>query len=437
MTTRQKLELRLSEIRQKLNELSGKDELTDEERSEMNALTAEFPKVEERHRAAITAEADESEKRAAGEEAGGAGRETGEGAELRRLQRDARLSRYLAAAAGGASIDGAESELLDALEVRGHVGVQPGAVQVPLSLLLTDDDDADPERRESRTATTTTQYDGPTRQRPILQRLFGRSIVDALGVRLDSVPAGQSEWPLITAGAEPNVALEERDAPVAVAYRVAPQSLKPKRLTGRYEWTAEAAASVLGLEPALRRDLRDAVMAKMSDQLLNGTGAGATVTGFYTRLGEPADPGAQATYEVYAKTPASIVDGLHSEMEDETGVVLGTDVYRHAAGVFQAGSGESGIEAIKRRCRSCRASTYVPAGVAGISKGNLLHAAGANGGTMRGDSIAAMWPTLSVIRDIYTKAASAETVLTYVLLWDAYTAFRLAAYARVAFKLTA
>jgi len=178
-------------------------------------------------------------------------------------------------------------------------------------------------------------------------------------------------------------------------------------------------------------------MAKMSDQLLNGTGAGATVTGFYTRLGEPADPGAQATYEVYAKTPASIVDGLHSEMEDETGVVLGTDVYRHAAGVFQAGSGESGIEAIKRRCRSCRASTYVPAGVAGISKGNLLHAAGANGGTMRGDSIAAMWPTLSVIRDIYTKAASAETVLTYVLLWDAYTAFRLAAYARVAFKLTA
>ena len=52
-------------------------------------------------------------------------------------------------------------------------------------------------------------------------------------------------------------------------------SLKPKRLTGRYVFTVEQAAQVAGIEAALRRDLGDAVMAKMSDQVINGDGSSA------------------------------------------------------------------------------------------------------------------------------------------------------------------
>ena len=437
MTTAQKLQLRLSEIRQKINELSVLDELSEEQRAEMRKLTDEYPTVEERHRAAIVAESTAEAERQAGAEGD---RETGEGAELRRLQRDAKLSRYLLAAAGGVPVDGAEAELLDALEVRNHVGVQPGAVQVPWSVLLIDQD-SDQADAEKRAATTTAAYDGPTRQRPILQRLFGGSIANMLGVRMDSVPAGTSEWPLITAGVAPAQTAEDAVAPDAVAWTVGPQSLKPKRLTGRYEFTAEAAASVLDLQAALRRDLADAEMAKVSDQLLNGDGTAPNVTEFYARLTAPTAPTAEAGYSDYAATPASIVDGLHGDAEEQTTVLLGTDTYRHAAGVFQAGSGEAGIEAIKRRCRSCRASVYVPkapasGGSANISAGNILHAGGPNGGTMRGDSIAAMWPTLSVIRDIYTQASKAVTVLTYVMLWDCYTALRANAYRRVSFKLS-
>ena len=160
----------------------------------MKALTAEYPLIEERSRAALVAEAADAEAREAGAE-GAEGRETGEGAELRKLQGKARLGRYLLAAAGGVAVDGAEGELLDALQVRGGVGVQPGAVQVPWSMLLTE-----PEKRAS---TTTGAYDGPTAQRPILQRLFGPGIFDMLGVRLDTVPQGTSEWPLITVGCHP------------------------------------------------------------------------------------------------------------------------------------------------------------------------------------------------------------------------------------------
>ena len=243
--------------------------------------------------------------------------------------------------------------------------------------------------------------------------------MDLLGVRLDTVPAGMSEWPLITAGIALAQTAEDANAPTPVAWTVAPQSLKPKRLTGQYTFTGEAAASVIDLEGALRRDLADSVMSQMSDQLLNGaydaTARPAEVSGFYMRLTAPTDPAAETDYATYARTGALGVDGLHASMEEEVSLLIGTDVYQHAAGVFQTGSGEAGIEALKRRCRACMASVfYVPAADATthVSNGNILHAGGPNGGTMRGDSIAAVWPTLSLIRDIYTQAAKAETILT-------------------------
>ena len=116
--------------------------------------------------------------------------------------------------------------------------------------------------------------------------------------------------------------------------------------------------------------------------------------------------------------------------------MIGTGSYIHAASVYQAGCGESGSEALMNRSRSCMASSFVPAptGANEIQNGNILHAAGPNGGEMRGDSIAAIWPTLEVVRDIYSQA-SQGVVLTWVTLWDAQTAFRSAAYKRVAFRL--
>ena len=403
MTQSQKLALRLSEIRQKLNELSALDTPTDEQRAEMAKLTTEYPLVEERSRAALVAEAADADARQSGAE-NAAGTETGEGAEVRRLQGRARLGNYLAAAASGAPVTGAESELLDALEVRGGVGVQPGAVQVPWSMLLAD---APPEQRA---ATTTGEYGGAVMQRPILQRLFGPSLFDLLGVRLDTVPMGRSEWPLISAGVAPAQTAEDADAPAAVAWTVGPQTLRPKRLTGRYEFTAEAAVSVIDLEQALRRDLADAVMSQASDQLLNGdydaTARPQQVTGFYARIAAPTDPTAESVYADYARTPAQGVDGLHASMENEVSLLLGTDVYRHAAGVFQTGSGEAGIEAIKRRCRSCMASVYVPDADASthISAANIIHSGGPNGGAMRGDSHRGnAWPTLSRDYGIFTR----------------------------------
>ena len=65
----------------------------------------------------------------------------------------------------------------------------------------------------------------------------------------------------------------------------------------------------------------------------------------------------------------------------------------------------------------------------------ILHAAGPNGGAiMRGDSCAAMWPTLEIVMDRYSQA-SQGVKLTAIALWDAKVALRSAAYKQVSFQL--
>ena len=67
----------------------------------------------------------------------------------------------------------------------------------------------------------------------------------------------------------------------------------------------------------------------------------------------------------------------------------------------------------------------------------MIHSRGSDSAEMRGDSVAAMWPALELIRDIYTKAGEGQVILTWTALWDAETAYRPGAYQRVKFKLAA
>ena len=249
---------------------------------------------------------------------------------------------------------------------------------------------------------------------------------------------------MITGGAAPAQKAEGAAATAADPATFGTETLKPKRLTGQYEYTHEQAAQVIELEAALRRDLADAVRSAMNALSLNGDeGTNAfEPDGFLTVLPAPDPaPAVEATYADYGGAHAAAVDGIHAATEREVSSVVGVQTYRHAAGVYQAGSGESGSEALRRRSMGCYASSFVPAAPAAgdpradVQDGNVFHAGGPNGGggELRGDSVAAIWPTLEIIRDPYSKA-SQGVVLTWVTLWDLQAAFRLAAYKRVAFK---
>ena len=334
------------------------------------------------------------------------------------------INDYLGPATAGSAIEGRAAELNAALEV--SIAGPGGGVALPWAVL------------EARAFTATAANDGSEVQRPILQRLFGPGVMDALGVRMDTVPAGRSEWPLITGGVAPDQAKEEAAAGAAVTAVFSTANLKPKRLTGRYEYTHEAAASVASLEQGLRRDLADAVKSKMSDIIINGTAPNTQnpqrIEGFLARLTAADLSAAEATAADYGRLHSLGVDGIHAGMETEVMSVIGDDTYRHAAGVYITGSGESGSELLRRRSGGCVASTYIP-DVASMKQFAILHSAGPNGGAMRGDSVAAMWPTLEVIRDIYSQA-SQGVVLTWVALWDARTAFREDAYEQIAVQVS-
>ena len=414
-----RLQVEQSELREKINGFLGRDDLEDGDRAELGNITKRAQQLEIELRAALVIEGADSETRT--------NADSSEGREIRSLLENVSIADYLTPAVAGIGLEGRSRELNEALKVPIVGG--SGGIPIPWVAL------------ETRAFTTTTNLDGGVGQRPILQRLFGVGILDALGVRLDAVPAGKSEWPLITAGTSVGQKAEGTAADAAVAATFTTEVLKPKRLTGRFEYTHEQAAEVADLEAALRRDLGDAVKAEMSDLAITGDENTNThePDGFYRKLTQPDVPSEVATYADYAGSHAGAVDGIHATMETEVGSVVGVASYQHAATVYQSGSGESGSEALKRRSALCMASPYITAPADSGSRENvqdcIFHAAGPNGGgaDMRGDSVAAVWPTLEVIRDIYSQA-SQGVVLTWVALWDLEAAFRSAAYKRIAFK---
>ena len=195
MTNAQRLALRLSEIRQRLNEIAGLegDAFTDEIRAEADKLTGEYRDKETQHRAAIVAEGEE-QRAAEGEHGNG----DGEPAEVRALIERVGLHDYLTPAASGIGLVGAPAELAAALKVPA-VGAS-GGIAIPWRMLETPELRAAP-RREDRAFTTTTNLDGGTMQRPILQRLFGMDIHRARsGCVSTPFRPGMTEWPLLTGG---------------------------------------------------------------------------------------------------------------------------------------------------------------------------------------------------------------------------------------------
>ena len=421
MTDKMRIERDRSKLRQRLGEIAAMEQadLTDEIRSERDEKLTELRDSEQQLQAAIESEDAATQHRADA---------SGESAEVRGLLDRTSISDYAGPASAGGEIRSQAGELNAAFHLP-PIGLGGGPL-VPWELL---------EVREDRAFTTSSQNDGSNVQRPILQRLFGPGVLDALGVRIDSVPVGRSEWPLLSGGTTVAQVKEGTAAGAAVAATFSFATLKPKRLTGRFEYSHELAASVSDIDQGLRRDVTDDGRSKMSNAIINGATPDGTnperVEGLITEIGAATDlSSAAADAADYGRLHSLAVDGIHAESEDQVMSVIGDETYQHAAGVYITGSGMSGSQLLTERSGGCLASTYLP-NKASMKQSAILHAAGPNGGgMMRGDSVAALWPGLEIIRDIFSKA-SQGVVLTYVLLWDAKVALRSGAYRHVAINI--
>ena len=422
MTNSQKLSVRLSEIRQRLNEVAGLEgeAYTAEIRAENDKLQTEYRDLEGKYRAAVIAEGD-AEKRAL---------ESEPDAELRErleLRGRASLGAYLRAALSGRRVDGPERALQQA------AGIGDG---VPLELW----DTAQPEHRaDLATAAPGTVGINLDRIRPAV---FAQSILPRLGVEMPRVESGTYASATIsaslTAGSHAKGAAAQASAATFTV-----QSVTPKRISARLGIRIEDVAAVgqQNFEGILRENLSLVLSDALDSQGLNGAGAGSDLVGIFERLTTPADPGDVADFDAFAAAHAGGIEGLWALTLKDVAVVCGPDTYKLAARTFQTAAnykGELSAAAYaERETGGFWTNKRMPAAAATIQQA-ILYRKGRSmlggSGAMR-TAVCPQWNEIS-IDDIYSGSASGERFFTMHILIGDVVLTQTDAYAQVAFKVS-
>ena len=392
MTNLQRLELRASELRQKLNDLSALAELSDEQRSQIDTLSVEYADVERQKRAAILA-GDTPETPEP--------KDSGEKREIAELLERAEIANFLTAAAHGNVVDGAERELRQAV-----LGDDVDESYMPLDILLPLETRAD----VSSDVAASIQHN----QQNIIGRLFAETAGAYLGVQRPTVPVGETHYYVLTGGTSADVR-SDGVAMDSAAATFASKSVAPVRLTARYLFGVETTARIRGFEEALRADIRAVMGDKLDALALNGHDAVANtspaIEGIISQLTDPTDPGTEATWSDYLSLYPARVDGKTSMDGANVRLLVNPETYKHAHGLQIATSGEL----LRRELPSgrFRASANMPDTASTIAT-LLSYTASARTGFVQ-----PVWRGIQLIRDVYTKAAEGQVALTAIMLTSA------------------
>ena len=322
MTASQKIRLRLSQVRSRLNEIAGLegDAFSDEIRTEAATLQVEFRDLETRSQAAIIAEGEEETREAAPD------------AEMRErieLRGRASLTNYLMAALRGRRIDGPEAELAKA------AGIGDG---IPLELW----DVPGPEQRQTDAVAGAPGSVGVNLDR-IRPAVFANSIAPRLGIEMPRVASGTyASATISTSLSAGSQAKGGRQDAEAAGFTVT--SVTPKRISARLAIAVEDVAAVgqANYESILRQNLSLVLSDELDDQVLNGAAgnSGADLTGIFERLTTPGAPGATvAGFDEFITSFAGGIDGLWASRMNEVAIVAGPETYRLSAKTFRDGTG--------------------------------------------------------------------------------------------------
>ena len=410
MRVSQRLELRASEIRQRLNAISGLEgeALTAEIREESDRLGAEFADVETRRRAALIAESSETETTAAPVDA-----ETRERLELRGR---ARVGRFAAAALRGVLVDGAESELSAAYGC-------PGLV--PLELLT--------EGRagvEHRAITAAPDSGTAVTPAPILPAVFDQSAAAWLGVEMPIVAAGTAAYPVLTTSVTAGARAKSAAGPETAGV-ITPFTVVPRRITGAFRIAREDEAMLPDLESALRDNLGSVLTDTVDAQVIAGDNQAPNLNGINTQLTDAAAPAAGVeTFDRFISAAASHIEGLHAVSMADIRLLVGAHTYRHAAATFRGANGETSAQTyLASHTGGFRASRRIADPDTNVQAAIVRRSAPGR------VAVAPIWQGVELIRDPYTAASTGETILTVLLLMGGVAILRPAAFVQDSFRL--
>ena len=376
MTKKAKLAIEMSEKRQKLNELLGKDELSSEERAEMSALTTRLQELEPELRAAIVAE-ESHETRIEG---------TGEATELRALADRCNMGAIFAAVLEHRNVEGPEHELQTHYGLAGNM--------IPLELLM-----------EHR-AVTPAPGQVSQNQAPIIPGVFPDSVSAFLGIDMPRVSVGDAVYPVLTKNAEVKTPAENAEAAETTGAFSA-SVLVPSRLQASFFYSREDRARFGGMDMALRENLSMALADGLDKEVVAGDDGLLSGTNLANHAA-----GAVTSFAGYLKDLAyGRIDGTYAAMTSELRIVMGAGTYAHAGSVYRNTSVDRTVlDRLMELTGGVKVSAHVPA----VSNANKQNAVIRRG--MRRDMVAPVWEGVTLIPDEITKAAHGQIVVTAVML---------------------
>ena len=398
MTPIQTLEIRAGEIRKRLADIGGMEELTDETRSELDKLKLEYSDNDSK-RAALTVAGD------APAEPVETRQDDGEGKELRELRQNVHFGKYIAAAmAGGGVHNGAE------LEYNQHLGI--AANYFPMEMLA-------PKPLETRAAR---DGDAMASQASWLDRVMAGTAAERLGVSFRTVAPGVATFPVTTAGGSP-VQRGRTEAVAESTYTVVVTEIKPSRAAVNGKYSIEDDLRLPGMADAIERDMRAAMAEDVDLTIFVGDSganeANADIAGFSTYAGV-SEPQLTQTNKVKADETLKVfltqLDGIYAASLADLRIVASKGANTlwfstiHAAAVDNQTIAQflmaSGMAWTMRGSIEDNTANNDFGAFMGLARG------------IEGAAIAAVWDAGQLIRDPYTNAKTGEVELTLNYLWN-------------------
>ena len=367
MTPVQKIQIRMSETREKVNDLASAE--SPDDISRRDKLSAELKAQEVELRAAIEADGDTTP-------------ETREWADVSgRFDLGEMFTNVMEHRASAGAIG----------EVQKERGLAPNAL--PTEMLM--------EKR----AVTPAPGDVGQNQSDITGFVFPQSVAAFLSIPSPIVPVGDATFPVLTS--DPAAGVPAENAPqTETTGAFSADVLTPGRIQASFFWSREDANRFMGMGDALREALQGGISDKLDKEIIQGTNG--LLTG--TILANNAQAAASSYADYVAKMLYARVDGRYAFDLSDIRVVMGAEAFGNAATKLPADGEQNALARIRSDSGGVRVSANIPAEAS--NKQNAI----VRRGTRR-DYVAPVWGNVTLIPDEITKAANGQIVLTAVMLY--------------------
>ena len=384
MTAAQRIQLKLSSCRQRLNELLQVETRSAEEQTEMETLTTEVSAKEPELRAALAAEPDPEETLVEGD---------AETRELQRLTDKSNIGDILSATFEKRQTSG------EAAELQKHYGL--GSHQVPLEMLRIN------RAVEERAAATVPASIGDASQGEVITPVFSSDDGAFLGIERPTVPVGDAAYPVLSTSPSVKGPFSDSSEAVQTDATFVANSLSPERLQASFSYRRTDAARFAGLDASLRLALSGGLEEALDDQAISGSDGLLNGTNLSNN-----NVNAVSTFALYLSGLLyGRVDGRYARTPGDVRMIVGQGTFTHASGAYKGNnSDEAGSERLQTRSGGLRVSAHVPA-VSGNKQNALIRL-----GMERGAAIQPLWQGVSLVVDEFTRAAYGEIIVHAVLL---------------------